>query len=48
VLWLIADVEGNGVACHTGEASCFYRRLTLRRTEAGAVALENAALPQRK
>lgn len=27
-LWLIADVAGNGVACHTGRKSCFYRRLT--------------------
>ena len=29
VLWLKAVVEGNGVACHTGERSCFYRSLPL-------------------
>jgi phosphoribosyl-AMP cyclohydrolase len=29
VLWLKAAVEGNGVACHTGERSCFYRTLAL-------------------
>jgi len=27
VLWLRARVEGNGVACHTGRPSCFYRRV---------------------
>lgn len=29
VLWLVAHVEGQGVACHTGAKSCFYRRLTV-------------------
>ena len=29
VLWLRVEVEGNGVACHTGARSCFYRRLEL-------------------
>ena len=28
-LWLRVEVQGNGVACHTGRASCFYRRLSL-------------------
>ena len=28
-LWLKVKVEGNGVACHTGERSCFYRALAL-------------------
>lgn len=27
VLLLRVDVEGDGVACHTGARSCFYRRL---------------------
>ena len=29
VLLLKVAVEGNGVACHTGARSCFYRRLEL-------------------
>jgi len=29
VLWLKVNVEGAGVACHTGARSCFYRSLTL-------------------
>lgn len=28
-LWLKVEVEGDGVACHTGRRSCFYRRVTL-------------------
>lgn len=28
-LWLKVKVEGRGVACHTGERSCFYRTLPL-------------------
>ena len=28
-LWLEVVVEGKGVACHTGERSCFYRSLPL-------------------
>lgn len=28
VVWLKVTVAGNGVACHTGETSCFYRSLT--------------------
>ena len=28
-LWLKVAVEGDGVACHTGERSCFYRSLPL-------------------
>ena len=27
VVWLSAHVEGDGVACHTGAVSCFYRRI---------------------
>jgi phosphoribosyl-AMP cyclohydrolase len=29
VLWLRVEVAGDGVACHTGARSCFYRRLEL-------------------
>jgi phosphoribosyl-AMP cyclohydrolase len=29
VVWLKATVAGAGVACHTGERSCFYRALPL-------------------
>ncbi len=29
VLWLKVTVGGNGVACHTGARSCFYRSLPL-------------------
>lgn len=28
-IWLRVKVRGNGVACHTGERSCFYRALPL-------------------
>lgn len=38
-LWIKADVEGSGVACHTGRRSCFYRALTTERTSGGAVRL---------
>jgi len=27
VIWVRAEVEGDGRACHTGRRSCFYRRL---------------------
>lgn len=33
VLWLKVEVEGDGVACHTGARSCFYRQVAL---DAGA------------
>jgi phosphoribosyl-AMP cyclohydrolase len=29
VVWLRVAVEGNGVACHTGARSCFYRSVAL-------------------
>ena len=34
VVWLRVTVEGNGVACHTGARSCFYRSVAIGR-EAG-------------
>lgn len=29
VLWLRVEIAGNGVACHTGKRSCFYRTIRL-------------------
>jgi phosphoribosyl-AMP cyclohydrolase len=29
VLWMKVAVQGDGVACHTGQRSCFYRSLPL-------------------
>ena len=29
VVWLRVTVEGDGVACHTGARSCFYRKLEI-------------------
>jgi phosphoribosyl-AMP cyclohydrolase len=46
VIWLIVDVGGAGVACHTGARSCFYRRVLPRRGEGGFDALEHIA-PQK-
>ncbi len=28
-IWLRVEVQGDGVACHTGRRSCFYRRVSL-------------------
>jgi phosphoribosyl-AMP cyclohydrolase len=47
VLWLIADVAGDGVACHTGARSCFYRRLASAPDAGTGTRLEIAALPPR-
>ncbi|MGE0053445.1 MAG: phosphoribosyl-AMP cyclohydrolase [Hyphomicrobium sp.] len=52
VLWVIAKVEGEGVACHTGAQSCFYRRLMLSPADGvssagGPLTLEHAALPRK-
>lgn len=47
-IWLEAHVEGDGVACHTGARSCFYRAVSAERTAEGAVRLASAALPQSK
>lgn len=43
VLWLKAHVEGDGVACHTGARSCFYRALSQQRTDDGAIRLFHVA-----
>ncbi|MBS0238531.1 MAG: phosphoribosyl-AMP cyclohydrolase [Proteobacteria bacterium] len=44
VIWVVAEVQGDGVACHTGERSCFYRRV-VQPTGGGAPVLEFAPLP---
>ena len=42
VLWLAVSVEGDGVACHTGARSCFYRRLEIGPAAPKPVALQRA------
>jgi|SRR5262245_849559 len=42
VLWLRVAVEGDGIACHTGSRSCFYRSLTPSSAPAGAIGLRRA------
>lgn len=34
-LWIKARLAGQGVACHTGRYSCFYRRVEISRGETG-------------
>jgi phosphoribosyl-AMP cyclohydrolase len=43
VVWLTAAVAGDGVACHTGATSCFYRKLTGTPGIGGGVRLINVA-----
>lgn len=40
VLWIAVEIAGQGVACHTGARSCFYRRLPLGKAAAAARELE--------
>jgi len=47
VIWIAAEVQGDGVACHTGARSCFYRRV-VQPTGGGAPVLEFADLPEPK
>lgn len=42
VLWLRVAVAGEGLACHTGKRSCFYRSLTLPAAPGGEVGLAGA------
>jgi phosphoribosyl-AMP cyclohydrolase len=46
VIWIVAEVQGDGVACHTGERSCFYRRI-VRPDGSNLPALEFADLPSK-
>ena len=39
VVWLRVDVQGNGVACHTGAVSCFYRSIPLHQNDTGETLL---------
>jgi phosphoribosyl-AMP cyclohydrolase len=45
VIWLLVEVQGSGVACHTGSRSCFYRRIVPASDVEGGTALELAAPP---
>jgi phosphoribosyl-AMP cyclohydrolase len=44
VVWLSAEVQGDGVACHTGARSCFYRRV-VRPSGESTASLDFADLP---
>lgn len=46
-LWLVCDLEGQGLACHTGAKSCFYRRVSGLAGNPADVTLEHAALPHK-
>ena len=39
VIWLRVSVEGDGVACHTGRRSCFYRLVPAQDAAAGGFRL---------
>ena len=43
VLLIAVEVQGDGVACHTGAKTCFYRRLSIKPGADGKVALEPVA-----
>lgn len=43
VVWIKARVAGAGVACHTGQPSCFYRRLIASGDGSAAPALQHVA-----
>ncbi len=42
VLHLEVEIEGHGVACHTGARSCFYREVDISETGARPLALKPA------
>jgi phosphoribosyl-AMP cyclohydrolase len=46
VVWLKVEVEGDGVACHTGRRSCFYRRVPVGRTS-GPLTLEHVEVKRK-
>lgn len=42
VVWLRVHVEGDGLACHTGQRSCFYRSVPLGTAPTTALQLTSA------
>ena len=48
VVWMRARVAGDGVACHTGRESCFYRSIPLGLSAKGAVTLVPVQRNRRK
>lgn len=48
VVWMRARVEGDGLACHTGRPSCFYRMIAPGRPGEGVVRLIPAASDRRR
>ena len=44
-LWLRVRICGNGVACHTGAKSCFYRSIPLGVSPSAATKLTRAEIP---
>ena len=44
-LWLRVTVGGAGAACHTGERSCFYRRITFGAAPGQAAKLARLSTP---
>lgn len=42
VVWLRVNVEGDGLACHTGQRSCFYRSVPLGTAPTPALRLASA------
>lgn len=39
VVWMRVEVEGDGLACHTGRPSCFYRKLHIGDDKVSLVAV---------
>ncbi len=48
VVWLRVDIQGDGVACHTGAASCFYRSIPLHQSGDGGTILEPVEIRRSK
>ena len=46
-VWLRVRMGGTAKACHTGERSCFYRRVPLGQKPSAPTRLEAAASPQK-